>query len=171
MTTLIIDMEAKKLYTDSRVTHRYTGSSVLGIQIKKPTREFKDDYVKVFHSTKDRLITGTGDIDQIKKFRDWLLGKRFFKPRLSDTTVFDCRLTPALTVTRYKCDGSVTKETPDSCKWFTSGSGGDYAAGAIATYEITSEKAMESAKELDSGSGGATIEYDLSGRWYDEDVQ
>lgn len=169
MTTIIIDVQNKSLYTDSRATHQPTTVKLFGKRIFKRGKEyFTDTENKVFHSTRERIITGSGDVQLIERYRDYLLGKRRLKPKLINTTVYDIIISPNFKV-MCNDSGEISECTGEV---HTSGSGGEFAAGAIAARQLKLDRAfvaIEAAIQLDRYSGGSIVKYDLTGRWYDED--
>jgi hypothetical protein len=171
MTTIVIDRLNKRLYTDSRVTITPKATKIFGKVIyRKGEESIRDDWCKVMYSTRNRIITGSGNVALIQKYRDYLLGKRKFCPKLVDTTVYDITFAPTFKVI-CNDDGKIHECTGD---FHVTGSGADYACGAIVARPFAESKdkvttAIKAAIKLDKYSGGDIVEYDLSGRWYDED--
>lgn len=169
MTTLVFDIVAQKLYTDSRATHTIASS----LKGKVGTR-IQDDFTKVFPSgNKDVVYTGTGSVDAIEKFFDSMRKGVIPKSLSADTTTYVVNKTPKLVITQYVGTGKDVKvaQVPNAL-FHTNGSGSNYFSGALVALGSTSDivhKAFEVAFEMDNGSGGKVCEYDLSGRWYDED--
>lgn len=171
MTTLVFDIMARKLYTDSRATHTIS-SKIKGEAVTYPY--IQDNFTKVSPSgNKDVAYTGTGSVEAIEKFFDSMRKGVVPKWLSADTTTYVVEKVPKLVITQYTGTGKGVKVTQvPNTLFHTNGSGSRYFSGALVALGSTSEavhKAFEATFEMDNGSGGKVCEYDLSGRWYDED--
>jgi hypothetical protein len=172
MTTIIVDKVGKRVYTDSRDTIGPTTISIFGKVIyTKGKSTHIDNFCKVFHRTRGRLITGSGDAGEIEAFRDYLTGLRKKRPPLEGSTVYDITTEPVLKVLCY--EGTGVTDVTEGGTHQVCGSGGAYAEGVLWSRKLSPEdssrKAMAAAIGLDPYTGGDIVEYDISGRWFDDD--
>ena len=169
MTTLVFDIVEKVLYTDSRATHTIASS----LKGKVGTR-IQDDFTKVFPSgDRDVVYTGTGDVEAIEGFFKSCRKGRIPKSLRADTAAYIVNKLPELCITQYVGTGKgVRVSKVPATKFHTNGSGSGYFSGALVALGSKSSdvgKAFEATFEMDNGSGGKVCEYDLSGKWFDED--
>ena len=155
MTTLLLDLKNKKLYTDSRVT----SSNYSGLIKKKKKESFEDNFVKFYPSKKYmRMYTGTGCVRDIEKVIKTIEAGR--QPKIkSKTSVWQIDNYPSFKVVSYGNSETYAVENVD---FLCNGSGGEFAAGAVKAGSTPME-AMDIAIELDRYSGGEIKCYDVSG--------
>lgn len=178
MTTIILDIQNCKVYSDSRGTETDTKLIREGFRFKnKEVYNFYDDTQKIFR-TNNHIVTGSGSLALLEAIVDMVVGGCYHIPDclytrnkydLGKTTVVICRkhgesltgvkvqLTPKRILGTRFIKVDITKSKIKSSERFmTLGSGREFAIGALRA-ESTPEKAMDIAKEFDKYSGGETI--------------
>lgn len=163
MTTVVIDCENKKVYSDRVTTN--TRSANVGVverwvygppSIKNSTSFKLTD--KVYYASSGMLVTGSGRKDTIEGFCDH---PHSFPDAFVGTTVFLlCVKGDTVQVIKYSCEGkrrfrhAKWKENvyTKNNGWIVTGSGAEYAKGALYA-GVSPEEAIKAASMLDPFTG------------------
>lgn len=179
MTTIVVDIENKKLYTDGRSTRVTPRRVTMG---RFPFKSEAKESVYSNHTSKVRsvqyengqykLITGSGVASKLQEYTKKLIkGKAFsfippWKYKPVDCSLLEiCFGSGDLRVTGYDSRGKL----PLNADWYVgSGSGSEFLAKGVEE-GLSIKQAFERAVLEDPYSGGKLFEWDISGRWWDED--
>lgn len=157
MTTIIIDNKNKKLYTDSRAS----------LDVKNETLVVSDEFIKVFYRDSNRLLCGTGSVKQIKNYINALVNGKKPTKLSKNTIVLECQSYSEYKVLVHSHKSIQPADYHE--KFSVYGSGRKYAYGSL--HNVPDPiVAMNTSIALDEYSGGNIIEYDISGKLYNDDI-
>lgn len=166
MTTVIVDLIEKKVYSDSRMTCRditYTGLlGLCGISTKPPSEDYFGEVTKIHRLYNLSLVAGAGNTDDINLVRACLQNNKYLIGRSfsGSSRVLHIYQDSGEVVVKvykgnkvfggYKCEAA-DFILPKLKGYLAVGSGADYALGALAS-GATPEQAICAAAKLDDGT-------------------
>lgn len=165
MTTVVVDLIEKKVYSDSRATCNYSRShGVLGF-LGLPTKQTEDFFefgTKIYRLQDGSLVTGAGCSSDISLVRHCLEHKEYLVNRKfeGNTRVLHIYQDSGEVVVKvykgekvfggYKCK-TADFVLPKLKRFLSIGSGANYALGALAS-GATPEQAISAAAKLDDST-------------------
>lgn len=181
MTTIVVDVQNAKVYSDTLTTSRFTESTKSGFIgkdniINKWAVQSKGEYSKVFEHD-SYIIAGAGCMDTLKCFNEQY-PESFPKPPTSDTTIM-------VLMKRHKSISVMSYETVETKRslidflfnrpikykwnktstvvdhdWIVFGSGAMFAQGALKS-DVHPIEAIKIASSLDSSTGDDVVCFDI----------
>lgn len=180
MTTIVIDVQNCKVYSDSRGTQSDEKFSIKNFGCV--TEESYNDTTKKIFKVGNHVITGCGSLDLLTKIVGDCQRGNFHTPEnfyvkskfdFNKTKVYICKkvngklsgvklyLTPKRIPLTNMVKVKIVKEVLDQdCLFYTDGSGYQYASGAVQA-KATPKEAVNIAIKFDKYSGGEIQEVSL----------